>query len=260
VGVETLLTWDDDLEPRQPDTLEAWLPLGGTAVRRSGWGPEDRYVFFLAEPSEVQAAGHEQADALSLTVFDRGAPRLIDSGYSRYDDRRYVQLAEQHNTVFIDGEGPVLPMLLDRESPPAFLVSRTEDTWVAETTLEGGDVQRTVRFLTDGVIEVTDHATFSDPGLHRLGARWHSLGGLTAEEDDRGLFEPTDHGGRWTSNGVVTWVDAPSASASHDLQHDGLRYGDLRQHRCVILEVQGDGEASLVTRIWIGDEAASPPW
>lgn len=260
LGVETLLTWDDDLAPTEPSALELWLPEAGTAARRTGWGADDRYVFLLAEPSAVQRAGHEHADGLSLTVFDRGRPRLIDSGYSQYSDHDAVNRPEQHDTVFIDGVGTPLPLLLADDNPPAELVGREADTWVAAMDLPAGRVTRTVRFVEDGTLEVSDHATFAEPGSHTLSARWHSLGGLTAEEDDRGVFEPTEHGGRWTVDGVATVVDAPSAAATHDLQHDGLRFADLRQHRCVVVSVDGEGEATLTSRLWIGDEGEQPPW
>jgi hypothetical protein len=257
-GVETLLGWDDELVPVAPTALEVWLPEAGTAVRRTGFGADDRYVFLLAEPSAMQRAGHEHADGLALTVFARGRPRLIDTGYSQYSDRDHVNRAPQHNTVFIDDIGAPLPVLLADDNLPAELVRRDEHAWVAQMRLPGGLVTRTVRFVDDETLEVTDHAVFEEAGSHVLSARWHGLGGLTPEEDDRGVFEPTEHGGRWTTEGVVTLVEAPGATALHELRYDGLLHGVLRQHRCVVLSVTGETQATLTTHLWIGDEGGEP--
>lgn len=142
-------------------------------------------------------SGHSHADALSLQIYAHGAARLIDTGYSKWADHEKVNGSEQHNSLAIDGKGPVIPALLGAVSQPcAFETSK--QTWKAQMTIAGGEVHREVSFLADGTIQVTDQAKFSATGPHKFSARWHALGGLTPAEDKRGAFVQFADGAKWT--------------------------------------------------------------
>lgn len=262
LSVESITLWDDTLVPVAPVKRAAWLLASGTGMIKSGDGPNDRQIVLLAIPPAMTRAGHSHADALSLQIYDQGAPRLIDTGYSSWADHDKVDGAEQHNGVFIDGRGASLPGLLGGTPQPCGLAQAGGD-WPgrAQMTTPDGTVTRQVDLAVDGTITVTDTAVFTGGGAHTLSARWHALGGLNPAEDPRGVFVPLADGGKWTLSGVTTWVrGAGPVTAGHELRNDGLAYGQIKQHRCVVIETKGSGQATLVTRIWIGPAGQSPPW
>lgn len=259
LAVESLLLWDDALGAEPPSQMEQVLNLSGTFLHKTGNLQSDLQAVLLAIPPKMTRSGHSHADALSLQIYAQGAPRLIDTGYSKWADHEKVNGPEQHNTLAIDDKGPVIPALLGAIVQPCALAT-SKDVWKAQMTLPGGDVHREVTFLPDATIQVTDHAIFSQPGSHKLAARWHALGGLTAAEDKRGVFVQLADGAKWTMGGVTTWVRAKGADISNDLRNDGLAYGEIKQHRCLIISTKSNTEATLISQIWIGPENQSPPW
>jgi hypothetical protein len=81
------------------------LPYAGFYAMRSGWKPEDFFLFFRAGPSGI---GHQHEDMLEIVLRAWNQNLLIDPGTYTYDhseERRYILGTSSHNTVIVDGKG-----------------------------------------------------------------------------------------------------------------------------------------------------------
>lgn len=85
-----------------PDSTS--LPYAGFYAMRSGWKPEDLFLFFRAGPTGI---GHEHEDMLQVDITAFGKPLLLDAPNALYDHsdyRRFILGTEAHNTITIDGK------------------------------------------------------------------------------------------------------------------------------------------------------------
>ena len=106
-----VLLGDSNLKPTPPEASAAARDDGGMLfLRRSGIGavksrpPDSAYLLFAAT---FQNGTHNQADALTLDLFDRGQRILSDSGlYDKEDDpwQVYSRAAYSHSVMTIDGK------------------------------------------------------------------------------------------------------------------------------------------------------------
>ena len=186
------------LDARQTDPAPALDPPAFTssvlgvdaAVLRSGWGPSDLYLFLLGK-TEGCYSSHGQADALSLSLMAHGAWLLIDPGDGRSYrgtasawKEEWLQGAEGHNNVLVDGEGPAWVDGYDAPEDPAAVVAsllsdRADYAWMAGTVggaaADGGaDVDRRVWLVDDAFAVVADHV--SSDATREVTAQFH-LGG-----------------------------------------------------------------------------------
>lgn len=135
-----LLAWDwlDQGAPRGGRTLEllaAYDPLdadavavagmvapaasafaaeAGTATLRSGGGRGDAWALLMAEHGDARTNGHghEDADALALSLFAEGDHLALDPGYAGWPNVGKTHAAEHHSSILVDGEGPTTPRKL----------------------------------------------------------------------------------------------------------------------------------------------------
>jgi hypothetical protein len=83
------------------------FPDAGIGVMRSGYGPKAHFLAFRAGAAGMT---HIHEDALSLEVATHGIPCLIDPGITRYAPgpmTDYYRSAAAHNTLLLDGKGPI---------------------------------------------------------------------------------------------------------------------------------------------------------
>jgi uncharacterized heparinase superfamily protein len=90
------------------------LKASGYFLFRSDWSSKADYVCFdcgeqagSLRTDDVPSAAHGHADCLSVVVFLRGQPVLVDSGFYTYngDERweRHLRETAAHNTARVDG-------------------------------------------------------------------------------------------------------------------------------------------------------------
>ena len=82
--------------------LSSFLPYSGYYALRSGWGPDDLYLFFDAGPV---GTAHWHQDMLNLLLGAFGRTLLTEAGGYPYDKsewRRYSISTQGHNTVTVD--------------------------------------------------------------------------------------------------------------------------------------------------------------
>ena len=98
----------------EPERTTATLPFSGYFVARSDWGAGADYICFDCgeqagglRTDDVPSAAHGHADCLSVVVFLRGRPVLVDSGLFTYNGdeswERHFRETAAHNTARVDG-------------------------------------------------------------------------------------------------------------------------------------------------------------
>ena len=93
----------DGREGKRPTTLSTAFPYAGHFVMRTGWLPNDSYLFFDGGPFGY---GHQHEDKLNVVIYSHGRVHATDPGNYPYDDskwRKYVLSTRGHNTVMVDG-------------------------------------------------------------------------------------------------------------------------------------------------------------
>jgi len=104
----------DRLEAAFPEQRSAALEDSGYYVCRSDWTRDADYVCFDCgeqagglRSDDVASAAHGHADCLSVVVFLRGRPVLVDSGFFTYNGEpsweRHFRETAAHNTARVDG-------------------------------------------------------------------------------------------------------------------------------------------------------------
>ena len=81
------------------------MPYSGMITMRTGWGPEDVWLFFESAPF---GAGHQHDDKLNIDLSAYGKNLLNVIGNFAYDKSKMRSLAVRtrgHNTGIVDGKG-----------------------------------------------------------------------------------------------------------------------------------------------------------
>lgn len=103
LGYDPLLDWAASRGKRGkglPDST--MLPYAGFYTMRSGWKPDDQFLFFRGGPT---GCGHEHEDMLQVVLKSWGKTLLLDPGNAPYDHsdwRRFVLGTAAHNTIVVD--------------------------------------------------------------------------------------------------------------------------------------------------------------
>ena len=81
------------------------MPYSGMITMRTGWGPDDVWLFFESAPF---GAGHQHDDKLNIDLFAYGKSLLNVVGNFAYDKSKMRSLSVRtrgHNTGLVDGKG-----------------------------------------------------------------------------------------------------------------------------------------------------------
>jgi hypothetical protein len=251
------------MEPAGPPTR--FLPDGGHALLREGWGRLDTRVHVLAEHGVSRVSGglHEHPDATSFMIEAHAEPLAIDSGYGRWEDRLAVNNAENHNLILVDGEGPPSPELV----PPIGVdgwQSLQVDTERLDAVRVGAryrdtDVERVVAVIEGRWVAVLDQVAPSG-GTHDLTWMLHGNGGGTTG----GAFALTADGARWDRDGGSLVAHLASGRgggvslAAREMEH-GLHWGSMESHMALeasVGAVAGATFAGLLDLPAAGEEEA----
>lgn len=182
------------MRPDPPAGGAAWTPAtahlaaSGIAVVRREAG-----ATYVGLDYGESGGGHGHADRLHLTLWDRGAPWLVDFGTGSYTSPTlgWYRSTLAHNAPLVDGHGqhPAGGQCVAFDEQGAW-------TWVCAllpegTAFDGAAVQRTVVVGPGYVLDVLQ---LHGDGERVLALPWHLLGrvapdgeGLVAERDGRTL-------------------------------------------------------------------------
>ena len=104
----------DAVESTVPQPVSRRLDASGYIVIRTGWGRNSDYLCFDCgeqagglRRDAVPSAAHGHADCLSIVLWRRGQPVLVDAGFYCYNGPKawqdHFRETAAHNTVRIDG-------------------------------------------------------------------------------------------------------------------------------------------------------------
>jgi len=203
LNIQHLLWLPDDMQPQEPDWRNRVMYDAGHAVFRSGWGPEDLWVFVTAEHGPARLGVHDHVDGGSFTMSAYGEYLLMDTGYYKpnvMDNARTAQAAS-HNLLMIDGE-PVPPkgLILNFGDADAFLKNEQLldglDYVEAWQDIDKSRTERAVVLIRDRYLVVFDRVVTSvtEPRLHtwRLhGFAGYGEGGIFAIDGAKTNWERT---------------------------------------------------------------------
>ncbi|MDP6039588.1 MAG: alginate lyase family protein, partial [Candidatus Latescibacteria bacterium] len=170
----------------KPETLSCAFPYAGHFAMRTGWDPEDLYLFFDGGPFGY---GHQHEDKLNIMLYAHGRVHVVDPGNYPYDSsqwRTYVLSTRAHNTVIVDG----LEQNQRGKSREEYVVSEPlPHTWISEEKYDyvsasydlgyGPDRDQTVThtrsilFVKPEMWIVTDILRPSDDALHTYEGMFH---------------------------------------------------------------------------------------
>jgi len=110
LGSDGLGIWKQ-LDSRLPDQISRTFPQGGMYILRDGWSGDTDVAFFRCGPFGQALCAHAHCDLLSVVLWVKGKPLLVDSGTFTYYGswRDHFRLTAAHNTVTIDGQDQALP-------------------------------------------------------------------------------------------------------------------------------------------------------
>lgn len=222
LGVDGLERFEQ-LAAAVPERRSVALVDSGYFVCRSDWTAEGDYVCFDCgeqagglRTDEVPSAAHGHADCLSVIVFLRGRPVLVDSGFYTYNgDERWERSFRQtaaHNTARVDcrNQATYLAKMAWTEVPRHRLehveafedhgcVVGSHDGFLKST---GVRHRRYVWYRRDGgyVVLFDD---FEGEGEHDLEVNFH-LAPLEATFDGNGLVVGDTVGMHWAASFPLT--------------------------------------------------------
>ena len=250
-------------------TEPAWrsAALGDEAlILRSGWDTDDLWLGLLGRTAPCPAS-HCQEDQLSFMMVAHGAWLLLDPGDGRSyqgtpqaSKEAWLQSAEGHNNVLVDGIGPGLSKTFTDLDDPATLTASLLAERAAYGRMEGsvadglaaGGADHTRRvwlvdnrfFVLVDELEAASSATFSQQ-FHLGGPTTSGSGVLTTSSPDFS-WQTTNDEGEVVELDVVQVMDPARVSLSR--RGDGgtnFRYPDVWNHTYVRAQVSGSSSAYL---------------
>jgi len=242
----------DDEQPQTPPDYSptAYLPAGGVAVFRTGWGEDDTYLAFLAESGKARThgIGHEHADGLSFMLYSHGEFLALDTGYGSWEQNEMFRYGHDHNLILVDGEGPPAPLpLVYIGGVDAFFTEfwSTDfmDMAAAETSFSGVAHERRILLYKSPkpFALVADHLKSSQQ--HTYTWILHGMGG----GDSGGDFWQTDTGGVWQVGdaylqaGISSTAGQPAITTR--LEEHGFHWREIKTHETLWADILGQDTA-----------------
>ncbi len=173
-------------EGRRPTILSTAFPYAGHFVMRTGWLPDDAYLFFDGGPFGY---GHQHEDKLNVVIYSHRRVHLTDPGNYPYDDsqwRKYVLSTRAHNTVMVDGQEqnlrgkPREEYVVDEPLPHVWVTRPSFD--FASASYDGGygpsrdrsvTHTRSILFLKPDFWILADFMSASDDREHTYESMFH---------------------------------------------------------------------------------------
>lgn len=121
-------------------------PWAGQAILRTGFRPQDSWVYFDAGP---YGTAHQHADRLHLSAFLEGQPLLVDAGRYTYQPgkwKAYFTGPRSHNVLLLDGQPAVQgprrlknPLPLSLKTGPGFAFTESLAHFSPKAFLQPGN-------------------------------------------------------------------------------------------------------------------------
>lgn len=207
---------DDGVSPREPDTITDIRPEAGTAVLRSDWGTDARWLLLVGEHGSARKTLHDHVDGTSFSMAAYGEYLLVDPGYYKPNDlnNAVTSADDAHNVLLIDGQAaPDKGLLTNFGDTDAFLEHGRDgerfDYVEAHQTYQNTDVQRSVVLVADRFYVVADRLESDTDMVREYQWRLNGYAGYGSGE----RFEVRADGATWerTLAGVDVYLGATQA-------------------------------------------------
>jgi len=196
--VETLVFFPYNKQAVWPSFTSAFNAPAGTAVFRSGWQEDARYLLLLAEHDDMLAKGHEQPDGTSIMMAGYGERFIIDAGYGSWSQSKELSDPEDHSLVLVDGDGPRGSFYAYENGSQVELENCRVESGLercdARTVFNDTTQVRTVYFVEGQSFAVVDRMEPGDGDTHDYTSLWQ----LNAGGDTGGTFSSSSVGGQIT--------------------------------------------------------------
>ena len=256
------------------------MPYSGMITMRTGWGPEDVWMFFESAP---YGAGHQHNDKLNIDLFAYGKDLLNVIGNFAYDKSKMRALCVStrgHNTGLVDGKGQNARPTHTAWSPEKVSIKSDLETNITESTVVaygkynrgyGGELipvmhERKVVFFREGLggskpfFVLLDDFTAADDKEHKYELNFIppaaplTVNGrhVTVHAGDGVTLELVTHAALST----VTGADAPEYMGYRPDRGDRLAAEHIL---CPFITVHAFGkEAHLATVLYPTPDGAAP--
>jgi hypothetical protein len=213
-----------------PPAQTSWhLPYAGWSMMRTGWGPQDKYLFFETGPFGV---AHQHEDQLSLIV-QLGARRLLTEGgvysYDTSDWRRYVLSSRAHNVIHVDG------LEQNRRSKPETCATDTPypSRWFTSAEFDFAQGEYSSGFGPKNELQVTHtrQVLFVKPDY------WLVVDRLQPADDKPHTYEAIFH-----LDAPAATVDETTHAVTAEVEGTGLRIVPIATARPEVQIIQGQKE------------------
>ncbi len=161
-----------------PDYTSTELPYTGFYIMRTGWKPQDKYLFFDCVPSG-DFWSHWHNSAFNVDIYAYGRPLIVDSGMQSYDEPSYEDYFHRsiaHNIIEIANvEVLPVPELKYWLRSPEFCVVDAQAN-IAIHGIHKMQVIRRILFVTGDywiVDDIVEHGPMSQRSNLPVRAYWH---------------------------------------------------------------------------------------
>lgn len=236
------LAFVSDASPQPPTWRNRFFPVGGQAIFRSGWGPDDTWLMLVADHGPARKSLHNHADGASFALSAYGEDLLIDTGYYKPDptNNPLTTDAPSHNVILIDGVGAPKRGLLNNWGDTDAFLENTKDgeivAWAeARIAYENAEIRRGVAFARKRYFVVADriHSDVATPRAYQWRAHlWagFDVGGTYAIQGNRVTLDRPLAGlaiAATTTVGEPTFIEPPFKALQPPHVHD---IGDSGNH------------------------------
>lgn len=267
----SILHYDDSVESVPPEypVLEV-LEEAGDAVFRKGDGPEAIYLNMRVEGvrASFNAAGHDNPDPLSFFLQAYGENLLLDPGYIKWEERKKVATADNHNMITVDGNQPRL--LLFSSPLEGFVEVVDWGTYndvtprvEATTTFRGATINRTIEYVNETSFFIHDRITSEKEKTFTLNLHGHAGGECGGTFDMQDGEMDVDKIAVWEREraGVKCFISCLSGDADYVVEEDehSFAYNEWTTHSCVRVSATGRDVEFLTIVIPYKVEEKTPP-
>jgi hypothetical protein len=241
-------------EGTQPSALNFAFDWAGHFVFRTGWKPEDAWLFFDAGP---RGSGHHDRAQLGIQAAVGGTAVLVDPGYYSYSTAgeegqmsRFLNSTHAHNTAIVDGEGQ---LSVAQGQPRGANAAKEDYRWNGRSaegayTYGYGDkgqirvVHHRRVSMAKGPGEFTVEDWFTGEGRHRYEVLWQAPPKAEVKIEGRSAVIRTPH-----ATATLTWESEAKLEAATVPGWYSETYGKLEPATTIKVSTDGPSPAIRTT-------------
>jgi len=203
--------------PAAPAGLTCFT-AAGNLIFRSDTTEGSIYFHMSGEHGIANTRNHDQSDAASYILHAFGEDLAIDAGYISWSECNRVNGVDKHNTVLVNGGGPLPSFPADAYIGSAFDI-KSLCFGKVNTSYSSSDIQRSSALFGDKFVAVFDDINRSSGADFTFQCHGNGL-------QSSGTFSPDGQSGLWTGGDsvslrvVVDVINSPDAVNYENSTHE----------------------------------------